>query len=110
MSKENFLRLLLGAAISRAGCAPVSASFSVSPEAGSMRSTITVENRNLADINVYVVVNGARYRLGSVQPLRSQALRIPRVISLPSDIEVYASAEASVIDERQRFSSPRFSF
>jgi hypothetical protein len=77
---------------------------------GSMRSTITVENRNLADINVYVVVNGARYRLGSVQPLRSQALRIPRVISLPSDIEVYASAEASVIDERQRFSSPRFSF
>ena len=57
-----------------------------------MRSTITVENRNLADINVYVVVNGARYRLGSVQPLRSQALRIPRVISLPSDIEVYASA------------------
>ena len=34
MSKENFLRLLLGAAISMAGCAPVSASFSVSPEAG----------------------------------------------------------------------------
>lgn len=96
MFKENFMRvLLIGALVSTADCAPMSASFSVSPEAGAKRSTITVENRNLADINVYVVANGARYRLGSVQALSSQAFRIPRVITLPSDIELYASALAT---------------
>ena len=81
------------------GCGRTSASFSVQPETVPRpTATITVQNQNLADIGVYVVVNGARFKLGAVESFRSRTFRVPGVIPLPSEIGLFVSALAT--DER----------
>ena len=78
------------------GCGRASASFSVQPETVTRPSaTITVHNQNLADIGVYVVVSGARFKLGAVESFRSRMFRVPRGIQLPSEIGLFVSARAT---------------
>ena len=74
------------------GCATGSASRMPTPVAAGPSARVTVNNRHLADIGVYAIVNGHRYRLGSVQSFGVGTFRIPRVVPLPSDVELFVFA------------------
>lgn len=78
------------------GCAQTLSSFDANSELQKYESTarVTVENRLLRDVGVYAIVGGARYRLGAVETLRTRTFTVPRVISLPSEIELYVAAMA----------------
>ena len=72
--------------------APVTGRFQLSGPASI--AVITVENRRLTDISVYAVVGGTHVRLGSVETLSSRTFTVPRMIPIPSDIELFATARA----------------
>jgi hypothetical protein len=55
-------------------------------------ATITVENRRLTDISVSALVGGTRIRLGAVDSQSSRTFAVPRMIPIPSDIELLATA------------------
>ncbi len=79
------------------GCAPVATNMrpAVSPSLGELPATVTVDNQQVADMRVYIVVGGAQYRLGLVSALSSATFKIPRVISLSSDVRFVAASLAS---------------
>lgn len=104
--KSQALMLCAVALTGLTGCAGFSSSLPV--QSGGLSheaATITVHNRRFADVRVYVVLNQATYRLGSVESFRTRTFNIPRVIPLPSEIGLLVSAFAS--DEQ--YTSPLIS-
>jgi len=57
-------------------------------------ATITVDNRRLTDISVYALVGSTHVRLGAVETLSRRTFTVPRMIPIPSDIELFATARA----------------
>lgn len=94
MSKPRLVALLALALF--CGCTASSGLVTSQPRvpAGGSIATITVDNRHLADVSVYAIFGETRVRLGAVQALSNRTFAIPRVIPLPSDVGVYATARA----------------
>lgn len=53
-------------------------------------TTVHVANNNFADITVYVVQSGMRWRLGTVTGLSQQAFRLPRLSYDAGDLHLLA--------------------
>lgn len=88
--------VVMFAAAVLSGCAsspaPVTGRFNL-PGPASI-ATITVDNRRLTDISVYALAGGTRFRLGAVDSQSSRTFTVPRMIPIPSDIELLATARA----------------
>ncbi|HEV3050089.1 MAG TPA: hypothetical protein VGX50_07265 [Longimicrobium sp.] len=54
------------------------------------RATVHVANNNFADITVYVVQSGMRWRLGTVSGLSRQQFRMPRLSYDAGDLHLLA--------------------
>jgi hypothetical protein len=68
---------LLGLALLGAGCHHGANPGSVDPQA---ETTVRVENRNFLDMNVFVLQQSQRIRLGTVAGLSTQVFTIPAYI------------------------------
>lgn len=55
------------------------------------RVSVYVENRNFLDMRVYVVRNGAAYRLGTVTSFTEEEFKLPRgLVGTPDDVQLLA--------------------
>lgn len=88
------LSIVVVASVYTSGCASGSPSFSGPGrlEPSDPAATITVDNRRSTGVAVYTIVGDTRYRLGTVETLRSQTFKVPRVIALPSEMGLYVSS------------------
>ncbi len=68
-------------------CGPTGA-YSGSAVAPRNEAAVTVTNHNWADIKVYVVRGGSKFRLGSVTSFTTTRLRIPGVVSGAADFRL----------------------
>lgn len=93
VSRISFCAITLLPLLFVGGCTSGSVSSRMSTAAAAGPSArVTVNNRHLADIGVYAIVSGHRYKLGSVQPFGVGTFRIPRIVQLPSDVELFVFA------------------
>ncbi len=67
-------RALLTLALLSAGCGPA---VRPGPSDPQVRTTLKVQNQNFLDMNVFVLREGQRIRLGTVTGLSSQVFTIP---------------------------------
>lgn len=87
MATRQWMRLALVLALGAAACArPEKPSLGKPPPAAVVR----VANNNFADITVYVVQSGMRWRLGTVTGLSRQAFRMPRLAYDAGDLYLLA--------------------
>lgn len=56
------------------------------------RATVTVENENWTDVQVYVISGSTTAKLGVVPTGSRATFKIPRVITLPADLEFLAAS------------------
>lgn len=60
---------------------------------------VAIENHNWSDVNVYALVNGSKYRLGTVTTAEVQRFRLPRIAEsgqVRLRVEVIGSREVHV--------------
>ena len=57
-------------------------------------ATVTVANQNWADMHVYAVAGGTRYRLGVVPTFATVTFRLPRDLGLPRQLQLVAVPRA----------------
>jgi hypothetical protein len=60
-----------------ASCAPTHAGPAAGPQSHENQAVVQVSNHNWADVVVYAVVSGARYRLGMLTTNQSGEFRLP---------------------------------
>ena len=84
--------LLLLLALANGGCAGRS-----KPSLGKEppRATVHVANNNFADVTVYVLQSGMRWRLGTVSGLSRQQFRMPRLAYDAGDLHLLADPAAA---------------
>ena len=88
--RSSFMMVFTAVFVS--GCASTSAPVTGRSQMPASIATITVENRRLTDISVSALVGGTRIRLGAVDSQSSRTFAVPRMIPIPSDIELLATA------------------
>jgi len=84
------------------GCAPaVHRAFERNPNAVRQETEVRVDNRNWADVTVYLLQGEMRARLGSVTSMGSQTFSIPAaMLSGTSDVRLYIQALGSRANHR----------
>jgi hypothetical protein len=87
MTMRLWTRVALVLALGAAGCARPEKPSLGKPRPAAM---VRVANNNFADITVYVVQSGMRWRLGTVTGLSRQAFRMPRVAYDAGDLYLLA--------------------
>jgi hypothetical protein len=87
MAARTWTRLALVLALGAAGCATKQKTSLGKPVPA---ATVHVANNNFADITVYVVQSGMRWRLGTVTGLSRQAFTMPRLAYDAGDLFLLA--------------------
>lgn len=68
---------LLALALLAAGCGHAGKAAAPSPPAPRAATTVKVDNQNFLDMDIYVLSDGARFRLGMVRGLSTEVFTIP---------------------------------
>jgi hypothetical protein len=92
--RSSLIVMFASAAMSGCASSPAALVGSFQLRGPATNATITVENRRLTDISVYAIVGDTRVRLGAVETMSSRTFAVPRIIQMPSDIELFATARA----------------
>ena len=87
MAMRQWTRLALVLALGAAACARHE---EPSPGPSRAPATVRVANNNFADVTVYVVQSGMRWRLGTVTGLSRQAFTMPRMSYDAGDLYLLA--------------------
>jgi hypothetical protein len=88
MAVRRWVLPILLLALANGGCAGGRSKPSLGKEP--RQATVHVANNNFADITVYVVQSGMRWRLGTVTGLSRQQFRMPRLSSDAGDLHLLA--------------------
>jgi hypothetical protein len=92
--RSSLIVMFASAVISGCSSSGVPVSEGFQPPGQPSMATITVDNRRLTDISVYALVGSTRVRLGAVETLSTRTFIVPRMIPIPTDIELFATARA----------------
>jgi hypothetical protein len=87
MAMRQWTALALVLALGAAGCARKDTRLADGPAPS---ATVHVANNNFADITIYVVQSGMRWRLGTVTGLSRQAFTMPRLSYDAGDLYLLA--------------------
>lgn len=92
MRMRQGARLALVLALATAACAsPGPRKPGLGKEPGTAQAVVRVSNNNFADVTVYAMQGGMRWRLGTVTGLSEQRFRLPRRFALDaSDLVLLA--------------------
>ena len=88
MAVRRWALPILLLALASGGCAGGRSKPSLGKEPP--RATVHVANNNFADVTVYVVQSGMRWRLGTVSGLSRQQFRMPRLSYDAGDLHLLA--------------------
>lgn len=81
MSRTLRYLVLAAAVLAAPGCASMRGRSSAAEETQQQRTTVRVENQAWVDVNIYVVREGQRIRLGQVSAHTTHALPIPSYLA-----------------------------